>query len=636
MKKILLISLLIVLMVGTYFFCFGDAPVSESAVPDRKVEKPATMAPQLPEKNLPVQAALIPEDLALCGLFFREIEMLQQQFFWSLGDERFYALIEKGYSLDDVTQVIEQLDTAGSAMKFRLKYMARFAPSVKYLSPERGISDTKGSLRRFPPKWFSRAVSKGNPITVPAGEEVLPEDIAWMLRNADISDDDVLQAAALLPDISARLYVDNFVWFDLVSPLEIAAEKGRGELALNLLKYGARPRNDAYLGSTLDRALDGLEKLIEDAANAENNALEKIRSQVLLVETLQAMGQKAGLVIHSDGGVNSRPPINGYGFSAKLVEQLQQNVGLDLSAISVSEPLSPGRSEELLAQLGKLRAEFLAQKGVAAQKDNAEMCLELSKSVDKKLDIELVPGSELVGKSDAELHNIAPEFVSCKRRALLNQRYRAAVSKEGRIPGLFDELRNNAVSSTSWELISQRSELARSQIYLHSIRYNLEAHQAFFDAGLVPETLDYSSHSGRNFSVLAEEGFDIYQLDVYGRSLLFPAIRTWQEEDFAFLVEQEVPYYTQDAGPDPLYMVLFQMAVEDERASYDRFVSLVMSYEPDVTDEHLKLMQLLKLKAPDAYRHIADDYPQLEVEGEPFPYPTQRCTVRASFDPLSL
>ena len=635
-KKIFVTLLVLFLFVSAYFVIIGYSSSPESAVQDRAVETPVAVKNSQPEKVLPVQAALIPEDLAQCSLFFREIEMLQQQFFWSLGDESFYAFIEDGYTLDEVTQVIEQLDTAGSAKKFRLQYIARFAPSVKYLSPERGISDTNGSLRQFPPQWFSQAVSKGDPIVVPDGEELLPEDIAWMLRNTDISDDDVLQAAALLPDISARMYVDNFVWFDLMSPLEMAAEKGRSELALNLLRAGATPRNDAYLGSTLDRALDGLDKLIDDVANAEGNAWDNIRSQVLLVDTLHGMGQKAGLVIHSDGAVSSRPPINGYRFSAELIEQLRQNFGMDITSVSVSEPLSPGRTEELLAQLGKLRAEFLAQKGLAAQKANADMCLELARTVDAKLDIERVSSNELVDKSDAELRKIAPEFVSCKRKALLNQKYETAVFQEGRIPGFSGELMSNAVSTKSLELIAQRSELVKSHIYQHALMFNPEVHNAFFDAGLVPETLDYSSHSGRRFSYLAEQGFDIYRLDVYGRSLLFPAIRNWNEEDFAFLVEQKVPYYTQDAGPDPLYMVLFQMAIEDQRASYDRFVRLVMSYEPDVTDDHLKLMQLLKLKAPDVYRHIADDYPQLEVEGEPFPYPTQQCGVRADWDPLFL
>ncbi len=224
MKKIFVTLLVLFLFVSAYFVIIGYSSSPESAVQDRAVETPVAVKNSQPEKVLPVQAALIPEDLAQCSLFFREIEMLQQQFFWSLGDESFYAFIEDGYTLDEVTQVIEQLDTAGSAMKFRLQYMARFAPSVKYLSPERGISDTNGSLRQFPPQWFSQAVSKGDPIVVPDGEELLPEDIAWMLRNTDISDDDVLQAAALLPDISARMYVDNFVWFDLLSPLEMAWE----------------------------------------------------------------------------------------------------------------------------------------------------------------------------------------------------------------------------------------------------------------------------------------------------------------------------------------------------------------------------------------------------------------------------
>lgn len=182
--------------------------------------------------------------------------------------------------------------------------------------------------------------------------------------------------------------------------------------------------------------------------------------------------------------------------------------------------------------------------------------------------------------TDSDLVEMAPELVSCRRQFNLQMKiFTIAPESE-----LGDEILHH--------LRKKRFEKAHSLLREHPplkeyVFYNIAQHyegayQSLAGAGLLPESFDFSQFHFDDFRWLEDQGFDLYQTDKFGRSLLLVAIYHWSIEQLTYLSEREVPYYTGADMPDPLYLVLYQIATQGKRSNMIEMLTAIMAYEPVV------------------------------------------------------
>ena len=639
MRKSFLLILILVVFIGAGLQFIKDdvQPQSRESASAQTENAGQAVQPANREVNSPAAPEVTssrPLDIQRCN----ELEYVHQSGRMALtienGYNGFMSYVEQGFSVDDITLAIENEQMPFLAVEFRTRYFTQDAPAVLLLGEAHSRFNRYadlGSRRQSPPPWFNSQLQSEDEFSIPEGEQLLPDDLAGVIHRLNVSDERIMQAVASLPDPNARISMEWVVGYNLLL-VDVAASVGRSDLALQMIDEGVQPYEDVFLGGTLDAAISGLMRLTaggQQLPEAGSDTEDRVKRQLTLISRLVGMG----LTLHASYSGDSRvltsfSSTQSYRLTEELIENIYLQYGLDISAIPLSQPVTPGpRFDELTALMDKAESEIYKQHGVEFTADMRAQCQVMKTRIAEKWSPEEhLFRDDFADLTDEALFAKAPELTSCKKRMDAYDRMSNRESSE-----LSLEKINEAIGKRDPDqlirMISEHPDRAEELIDF-MIASLPSSYSKLRDSGNLPAEIDYSTGSyAMRARELAEQGFDIQQTDRYGRSLLYGATSNWNPSLMSFLVEEGVPYYTLENGPDPLYLTIFQVASQNRNNQVTEMFDAVMSYHPIVETMHLQQMQVLKLKFPAVYDTITEKYPVLAIDGEPYSYPKSTCPL---------
>ncbi|OFC72436.1 hypothetical protein [Alteromonas confluentis] len=493
-----------------------------------------------------------------CEAFEINANTIMREHFRSYSPEDY---LQEGFSVDDVTVLLDSRHTNQAIMwrdQTRLQeseldtinqYIHEF---IKEHFPELltsfDVMGGKASLnteRRAAPDWLRKAVKQGEQFEVPIWDEMLPDDVAWLIKQNDVADKAIKQAVMLLDDINATISVDGSIRNE-VNILDAALREGRSDLGFWLLSMNAEPLQDDYTGGALDNGLYGLEKLYGAYRGHESeDALSKLQMQVRLIDELASLGQfaHAGIEIRFDGEegyASYRGVRNPYFISIDEINGISELTGLNVIGLPAANRMASPRGEELLALDRERLDSRLNEVNDGQFNSRMTSCVQFARNLENSWSPEHFSGIRNSSLSDFELFALAPELVACRRKErhtwhVLHHPY---AEKEG--GRAFSRILDDDPGKAQEMLFGEPAAI--DYTFYAVLEYKADALSGLLNVGLVPEQLDYSARFNASFSLLAEQGFDLYQLDKYGRSLLYVAAAAWLPEQMTYLSEREVPY----------------------------------------------------------------------------------------------
>lgn len=543
--------------------------------------------------------------------------------------------LDKGYSADDITMAIITMDSQSHAVRWRDTYRKRFSPINQANKIHGGqlASDNSGWFNKSPfrsnarTRWVLKKARAGE---VPEGtlpDALLPDDVAMLIENQSIDDDTIRQFALALDDINASLGDEHGL--GILNILDAAIWHGRNDLARWLIKQGVSLQSDPFIGGPLDFALDRLHQLV--GMTGSGGESEDVIQQLAFIDYLIGLGQRATVAPFEDGYFVKNSGYSSYFFKPEGVSSILERFGYNLFAIPKSVPPSKtAKTMQLINELSAQQQLYLSDNGYANAGAKQEQCETYRANVKRYWQPEFIDVSESE-ETDKALFNRAPELVIC-RRSYLNFKDK----NEGRT----SEFRPIMASGINGDYSSVVSALNTAPEWLPLFTHRMlerwpKRYPELVNMGLISDDLNYlffddgftRGLSASTLHELHESGFDLHSLDRYGRSLLFTAVQAMNLEALTFLVEQNVPYYQPDDAPDPLYQALYFAATRGLEQNAYEIVSLLMSYQPQITQAHLNQMLLLRLRFRKTYNNIIDTFPALASDEDIAVYPTETCRL---------
>lgn len=576
-----------------------------------------------PEPKVPFIA-----DQQQCDALQSAVNGLNRTYFEDLELSEF---LEDGYSADDVTLAIHTLRNANFAREWRDTHRKKDSQLNK-LNQEMNealrtqLPDMPSSMKIFravPAKHLEQAVNSNQPLDAKSEEQLIVDDVAWLMQQPTIPDSAIKPFVLRLSDINMQLGSSFVIDKHPVSLLDVAAFNRRPALAQWLISQGATPVSDPYLGTTLDYVLAGLSRFPEDALQQHNDT---VSNQIALANDLVEQGVKT-VSDFDDGGLKSRFSANLFIIREDKANLLQLNYGFDLQTLPHMPPLTSENAKSLISLMQSHQDAMKAERIGSDAQEKLSRCQAFKSRVEQAWSPKWLRGS-LTEKRDDELYDMAPELVMCKRKMIM---YADAI--QGRRSALNEDLFYRRLSDGEWQnavaMLTPFPE-ALTRIFHEAVVYKPESYATFVGAGLEPETWNFSYfEDGRfvalNIEKLKPAGIELHATDKFGRSLLFPVVNSGNPDALKYLRDSGVPYYQIANTPDPLYLALYHIATRNRQENAGAFIDILMSYTPSVRLPHLAQMKVMKLKFPSLYEEITDAYPQLAVESKDVTFPEYSC-----------
>ncbi len=332
-----------------------------------EVEKEATPVQQIPAIIRGAATDFSPT-AAVCEVLQKEVSE-QAQKYRGIGDTDSY--LADGFSEDDVTFFLDKSNPniARNQREHRRRlnsessqYNAEFWQLVRQEMPN--LPAKPRMLLSVPQPWVKEAVEAGKTLYLKPERRVLPGDITWMIGQSDIDDKTIQDAIALISDKNGVIGNDISSQNGAFNILESALLGGRGRLAEWMLSQGVKPETDAYLGSTLDAAVDGLQHafpLNDEELEPETEA--EMEAVIRVIQQLSAQGQlmnaEYGKYIDPDTLFSRSGAAYEYVLETHAVATIMNKTGLDIMAIPRSEAFSSERGEELVKLVRSRQAEMM-------------------------------------------------------------------------------------------------------------------------------------------------------------------------------------------------------------------------------------------------------------------------------------
>lgn len=572
--------------------------------------------------------------------------------------------LDKGYSIDDITLAIDHFLNSNFAANWRAKLLKKnsqlnqqnqiLTEQVKTLAPD--LPSFVRIERSIPQSKIENiaTLSQADALALIQETKLTIDDVDWLLKQDSLSQQLLLQAIEKIDDI------DTLIGFGIqenetLHLIDTAAYYGRDQIITTLLEKNSVLSDDAYLGTTMEYALARLDNYFHMNIPLENDLIVR---QVKIIKALHGLNSTAHFSIQSDQKSVGFFPRHIYSFDAQQMTNLQQMYGFTLTEISPKITLTFDPNSPLLTELN---ANFAQLHANSATPEAVANCQSLVHKINSQWqphnlsyfsDKLIREGKEVTATN---LNQIDPALTDCfnyQQRQPLSRRQSGDHSLDSTIYGLAAQNKINEAIKMIED--AQVEEAVSREFFYQLLGYNPEYFTELQLSQLRQETFDYDAlyrmtnrtislisedldtdkldHAGESWLDIANtriislisEGLDIDKLDYAGKSWLDIAIIEHDLPLLNYLVNQHISYPYKASGRDPLYLLLDTNHYKFNPEHLLEYLSLLMVLEPKVYPQHQRLMSLIRLKFPEAYTQITNQFPTLIVKEE-MPLPPAAC-----------
>ncbi|NRA83266.1 MAG: hypothetical protein HRU22_05670 [Gammaproteobacteria bacterium] len=546
--------------------------------------------------------------------------------------------LNQGYTLDEVTLVVEHFLNSNFAAEFRVEQLRlhsdlsnqnqQLNEELQRLLSQEQISGLKLEVvRALPAAGLIGYVSLTPSKKVTLLQQVTPsvDDIAYFIGQSEYSDLDIIE---LLNSVIKPDAIVGYDKFEAISLLDYAVISARVTVVEKLLQLGLKPSEDSYLGSTMEWAL---RELSRSTTPERRNASAKI------VISLNNLGAKARFKTRSQSKIYGIFPRNSFSFNAKEIEGLIADYGLELTLIESrynlfesKDNLLIDKGNELLVQLTHQQAEYLSKRlNIDNLKQQVTSCKltvdtinrawqpESSKKILRRV---IAKHPQSPHQIELTLAAIEPSLVDCYLITSDSDRRQEQYLSD--VDDLFQPLKNGKVLDVIDQFLSLNlTDQNKNWAFFEILMWDLSFYDELINSGLMVDELQYYSFNSRMLSPksldkLAQSGADLNGVDSRGKTLLYYAVHQSNLALLGYMTEKQFPFSLNDQGQDPLHAALDIIHYEFSPDKLVATVDILMGYSPLIDQFHLSRMALLKLKYVDVYRQVTAKYPQLKVQPE--------------------
>lgn len=588
---------------------------------------PAALDDAKPQTKLKVDTS----NFAQCQQTFFQLRQGQQQWIReSVGN--FSDYLDEGYSVDEITVAIDAFRNSNFAAMFRAKQLRKNAEVTKInamlaekLEEHMPGAAAKGlSVQRKVPSDLLEGFADlplAEQQQIADSGEISVDDVAYVIAESELSDDDIILLIDGLPDASATVGYEYLE--EALSLLDFAAMAGRSKVFNRLLDAGLTPTHDAYLGSTMEWALSGL-----------MNCCEKHEQRAEIINRLITLGARARFSEQSAESVMGHFPRRFYRFDEDEIENLRQQFNVNLLTIKPRQTLTTETHGRLYQGLVSERDAYLEEQlDIADVAETRSACQQTVEAIvqqwqpQSRYDVM----EEVVARYGdspsaiiADLADISPFAVDLYRQIHQNNTQRMKRTEvineviqplvDGDIERVLTHLQQQSLTDAErWYLVGQ--------IMLADVAY----YQQLQQTDLLPQPLQH--HQLKRFDMnldtiktLNDVGYDIAATDNRGKTLLYYAVNEKDLQLTTWLFDQGVPYKGDEQGADPMLLALRHAGSDYEFERINQMIDALMATNPEITRFHQSRMAVIKLRFPERYQQLIEQYPSLAIsEQTPLP-----------------
>lgn len=545
--------------------------------------------------------------------------------------------LDKGYPIDDITLAIEHFLNSNFAASWRAKQLKKnsqlnqqnqsLAEQVKALAPD--LPSFVRIERSIPQSQIENiaTLSQADALALIKETKLTIDDVDWLLKQDSLSQLLLLQAVEKIDDTDALIgfgIQEN----ETLHLIDTAAYYGRDQIVTTLLEKNSVLSDDAYLGTTMEYALARLDYYFRMNIPLEDDLIVR---QVKIIKALHGLNSTANFVTQTDQEAVGFFPRNLYSFDALQMTNLQQMYGLTLTEITPKTGLIFDPNSALLKELN---ANFAQLHANSATPEAAANCQSLVHKIDSQWqphnlsyfsDKLIKEGKEVTASN---LNQIDPALADCfnyQQRQPLPRWQSGNHSLDSSVYGLAAQNKINEAIKMIED--AQLEEAVSREFFYQLLGYNPKYFNELQLSQLRQETFNYDAlyriANTRTISLISE-GLDIDKLDYAGKSWLDIAIIEHDLPLLNYLVNQNISYPYRASGRDPLYLLLDTNNYKFNPEHLLEYLSLLMVLEPKVYPQHQRLMSLIRLKFPEVYTQITNQFPTLIVK-EDMPLPPAVC-----------
>lgn len=631
---LIIIALAVIIAVILHLFSKEEKVLSEQAI----LQTPPTSAvnftvPDVPPGKTTEVNAPDTDNFQFCTSLMKDYRELGGNWFRTEKDD-WKAYLEQGYSLDEVTLLLEHFGNSNFAASFRVEQLRKHSEFsqtnnkliklARSVAPELFDSSGISLMKRIPAAHLSdyHKLSPNQRRNVLAQNTVSVDDAAYFIYKNEITEERLIELLNAVPEPSSAV---GYQQLETTSLLDYAVYASNVAAVENLLQRGVLPTDNPYLGASMDWALS---KLNYRWKRPEREAAVKI------VQLLKDAGAGAKIKQLSKKVISGDFPRHSWKFDQQQIEELNHTYGLDLTSINRITPLTRNTNSDLFSRLQEEKEQFLAHAMSLPDIANHQaQCRVTIKNIADawQPDDPFQVMNQLVstyGNNVSEIENrlseIEPNIVDLYRRHY--QKYRMPRQP---IPGANNLLRPLSKGQID-EVIASFQELNLSEanknwLVFQILGYNPMYYGRLVDVGFVQDEIPYFEYTRKLLSpevlpILADAGADLYHHDALGKTLLYYAVNEGDIGLVNYLADENIPFKLQNTGEDPLHLALSATQIRLSPDELEQLLPPLMQYNPEIDRFHLSRMALIKLQYPDLYKRISARYPQLTItDNTPLP-----------------
>lgn len=541
-----------------------------------------------------------------------------------------YYVEEGEYSLDEVTLAVEHFLNQNFADEFRIEYLRKSAPTSKknkeltrqFFELEPAAEQWGVSVRIPIPNSFLKDFNNLTPAeqkTILAEHDVSVDDVAYFLLDEKATDNDILMLIAALKDPFANVSYDRYATTSL---LDYAIMAHRAKIVEVMLSMGLTPTQDKYLGSSMEWALSALNYGYykgerESAAN--------------IVLQLMNFGAPARFASQTYELVEGHFPRHFYEFDSEKIQSLIVDYNLDLTSIIQRETLNIEPTHPLIQTLEKKQlASAQNQLNIPDLQNVTQECKARVAALNTRWqprekqhvvdDIKL----RFSGNKSAiilALSEIEPSLVDYYMRQVNQDIDRAPLSRtlHEKINASFMFFEDGNAQQGIDLIMTERVHASQYEFVMYKLLGFQKDYSTVIQSPFWVGLNDYNDLNtwGLLNSDFIESmlllGVSLYDLDTYGKSLVYYAALERNVELISYLFDNNFQYTGSDLGQDPLHIALNVGKNNRSLESVENTVDALMRFQPSIDRFHKSRMKLIQIYYPDSYERIASRHPSLRI-----------------------
>ncbi len=544
--------------------------------------------------------------------------------------------MEQGYSFDEITLAIEYFTNSNFAASFRIEHLQKNAQLTKKNQElNQTIFEMLPSLKEVSGLSFAQKVPSDSLAQfaqmndedrqiVLESASVSVDDVAFFIYESDMSDELILELLTALKDPKGTL---GYAKLEIVSLLDYAVVSGRNSVAEALLDRGLTPTQDFYLGSTMEWALVRLFR---------SKTKPQLSAAIEMIQRLQNFNATARFSQRDENLVEGSFPRFFYQFDAQKIDHLRTEFGFDLTQLAEKPTPTIDTDHPLISELAQQRGSYVTQQtDFSASNETLEACHNKLQEVNNAWNPEdpknllnrlLERYHDSQQDVEAALLDLDPRIMDEYRQSQRSESWKIEpVDGMGRVHKL---LTNGEINQAIQQL--QNSPLSEGnknwfseQILMYSGSYYDELQQT----GMLEQDLPYSrinvisKFQIASLEALLAAGAPIKSSDIYGKTLMYYAVKRANPEVLRWMIENQFPFYGEAGGEDPLHTAINPTLYRNTPPILWEKIDALMQLSPRIDQFHLQRMALVKHQHPELYKKVVSKYPQLTV-GTDTPLPT--------------